>query len=153
MTKRRQLGLVLIAGAIAVCAAAGAIVASDDAASAKASEPKVACWNHYFPFESEPPDFIAAPRKCLWYKRGAENYAEGALLARKLRWRWDDDRATAKGRLKVPSVGRDFGPGRVELISPVESCGRTVFSRLRYKLRDSRGRMTGGYPIYTCRSR
>jgi hypothetical protein len=35
----------------------------------------------------------------------------------------------------------------------VESCGRTVFSKLRYKTRSPEGKREGEFPIYTCRSR
>lgn len=41
------------------------------AASSPASEPAkphVACWNTYFPFESEGPDLLKRPKRCLIYK-------------------------------------------------------------------------------------
>ena len=132
----------------------GSVTASGGAESLldPSEEPRVACWNRYFPFESEPPLFLTAPPRCSWYRRKAETYAEGALLGTKLSWTWGVHRAIAVGRVKVPGIGRDFGPGRVRLLDPVQSCGRTVFSRLEYSMRDSQGRLTGGYPIYTCRS-
>jgi hypothetical protein len=116
-----------------------------------AAKARVACWNTYFPFESGGPDFFAAPTKCLWYKRNAETYAEGALLGKKLTWRWREDHARAHGTLKVPGVGDEFARGWVELTKPTESCGRLVFSRIEYRLRAPSGR-AGSYPIYTCRS-
>ena len=125
--------------------------ASVDGEASQAGEKKikVACWNHYFPAENEQPDFLAAPRKCLWFKRKAVTYFDGAVLGKKLEWEWGDQRATAEGRVKVQGVGDDFGEGRVRLFKPVESCGRTVFSKLRYKTRSPDGR-EGEFPIYTC---
>ena len=125
--------------------------ASDAQASNGEAKVRVACWNTYFPFEAGGPDFLAAPTSCLWYKRNAETYAEGALLGKRLTWRWREDRARARGTLKVPGVGDEFARGRVELTRPTESCGRLVFSRIRYRLRAPSGR-SGDYPIYTCRS-
>ena len=115
------------------------------------TKPQVACWNSYFPFEPEGPDFLASPRKCLWYKRKAQTYAEGALLGKRMDWRWRGDHARARGTLKVPGVGDESARGWVELTRPTESCGRLVFSRIRYRLKAPSGR-SGSYPIYTCRS-
>jgi hypothetical protein len=114
---------------------------------------KVGCWNHIFPFEYEEPVFFEAPHRCLWFKRKAETYAEGALLGKKLKWKWNDRRAKAEGTLKVPGTGGEFAQGRVRLVQPVDSCGRTVFSRLRYRIRGPRGWSGRASPIYTCRSR
>jgi hypothetical protein len=140
-----------ITAALVISVVAGP-VANSDGGSTTAGEPKVACWNHYFPFEPEPPDFIEAPRKCLWYMRNAETYTEGALLGKKLKWSWHDDGAQARGTLKVPGVGDGFfARGWVELSKPTKSCGRLVFARIKYRLREPSGR-SGSYPIYTCRS-
>jgi hypothetical protein len=145
------LGLALLTTAL-MASWPGTPWAGGETLAERGEDPRVACWNRYFPFEPGGPVFRTAPGKCAWYRRKAETYAEGALLGRKLRWTWGDQRAVAIGRVKVPGIGRDFGPGRVRLLEPVQSCGRTVFSSLKYSMRDSEGRLTGGYPIYTCRS-
>ena len=55
---------------------------------------------------------IEAPRKCLWYRRKAETYAEGALvLGKKLDWEWGDRHATAEGRVKVRGLGTSSARG------------------------------------------
>lgn len=137
--------------AVLVVALAALTLASADLSTAGVRT-KVACWNHYFPFESEGPDFYGEPSQCLWYKRKADTYAEGALQGKRLEWDWTARRATAEGRLKLPGTGRDFGRGRVRLLDPVHSCGRSVFSRLSYRVRGDNRILTGGFPIYTCRS-
>ena len=113
---------------------------------------KVGCWNSYFPHEPESPDFLAQPLHCLWFKRNAETYAEGALLGKRLEWDWTARHATAEGRMKLPGTGREFGRGRVRLLAPIQSCGRVVFSRLSYRVRGDNHMIKGGYPIYTCGS-
>ena len=118
-----------------------------------ASQVKVACWNHYYPAEGEAPDYLAAPRHCLWYKRGAVTLFDGAVRGKKLEWEWGKQRATAEGRVKVEGVGDEFGEGRTRLLKPVVSCDRTVFSKIRYKVRSPEGRREGEYPIYTCGTR
>lgn len=113
---------------------------------------KVGCWKDSFPFESGGPSFFAKPRKCLWYRRRADTYAEGALLGKALEWEWRRRHATAAGRLKLPGTGLPFAKGVVRLQKPVESCGRVVFGRLKYRVRSDNRWHKGGYPIYTCRS-
>jgi hypothetical protein len=148
-------GLVALAAALVVIAlgssSAGAVAGAVEAPQAGANT-KVGCWNSTFPFEPGGPDFFARPLKCLWFKRKADTYAEGALLGKELEWRWAERHATAEGRLKLPGTGRQFGDGRVRLLEPVESCGRVVFSRLRYRVRGDHRMLKGGFPIYTCRS-
>jgi hypothetical protein len=140
----------LIVAALGTWVAAGAAGAVRTPQSG--TETKVGCWNTFFPFESGGPDLLAKPLHCLWYKRKADTYAEGALLGKRLEWRWADRHATAEGGLKLAGTGSDFSHGRVRLLNPVDSCGRVVFSRLTYRLRGDHRTLRGGFPIYTCRS-
>ncbi len=143
-------GLALVATALGYWGAGAAAGGVD--APPVGGKTKVACWNTYFPFEPEGPDFFAKPLKCLWFKRGADTYAEGALLGKRLEWDWTARHATAEGRVKLPGTGREFGRGHVRLLKPTESCGRTVFSQLRYRVRGDNRVLKGGFPVYTCRS-
>lgn len=64
----------------------GSAVGGEGASQASEKKTKVACWNHVFPFEYEEPQFIGAPGRCLWFKRKAVTYAEGAVLGKELEW-------------------------------------------------------------------
>lgn len=115
------------------------------------SQPRVACWNKYFPFEPEPPQFRLAPRKCLIYRDGAETYAEGSVLGQSLRWKVRPSRARALGKLDEPKNDRTAPHrGRLVLSRPVNSCGRRVFSRVEYRIRTPRRTIRARFPIYTC---
>jgi hypothetical protein len=111
----------------------------------------VACWNHYFPFEPEPPDLLIRPGRCLIYKQGAKTYAEGAVSAKRLRWEWGDSRAKARGRFDEPASDPDrFKRGRLTLRKPVEDCGERVFSEVSYRFRASGKKVSEAYKVYTC---
>jgi hypothetical protein len=113
--------------------------------------PHVACWNHYFPFEPEGPDILERPKRCLIFKDGAETYAEGAVSAKRLRWRWGDQKAHARGVLEEPVTNPgNFKRGRLTLRKPVEDCGIRVFSKVRYSFREHGERVSRRYRIYTC---
>ena len=110
---------------VAAVAAIGCLViASQGAALGGEAEKaaKVACWNKYFPFEPEPPQFRVAPRKCVIYRDGAETYAEGAVLGKSLRWKVWPSRARALGKLDEPKNDRTMPRGGSLVLSrPVDS--------------------------------
>jgi hypothetical protein len=130
------------------------LLASLAAASSSASgpeSPQVACWNHYFPFEPEGPDILKRPRRCLIFRNGVETYAEGAVSAERLRWRWGNREARARGVLDEPATKPgDFRRGRLILRKPVEDCGTRVFSKVRYRFHEEGKRVRRSYAIYTC---
>ena len=116
------------------------------------SKPKVACWNKTFP--SEPgnphPQFYIAPRKCLIMKHGAEAFAEGAISATRLHWKtWGLRRAKATGKVGISTAG--LLDAKIKLTKPRKSCGRLVFSKVRYRVENPHGDDFGGrFHPYTC---
>ena len=138
------LALVLLAVLLAQSPAQGDESASD--------RPHAACWNEYFPFEPERPDFLVKPKRCLLYRDHAKTYSEGAVLGTSLRWRIFSSRAVAEGKLDEPKNDRlRARHGRLVLSNPVESCGgREVYSRLEYSIKTGRQSVHRAYRVYTC---
>jgi hypothetical protein len=115
-------------------------------------KPKIACWNQTFPTEqgTEDPQSYREPRKCIIFKRGAVSYAEGVVRAYKLRWKnWGHRRAVGKGKMFISTAG--FFPVKIRLSKPRMSCGRLVFSMIRYRIKNFNGDDFGGrFHPYTC---
>jgi hypothetical protein len=116
-----------------------------------AEKPQVGCWNKSWPTDpgNPHPQFYVAPRKCAILRRGVDAIAGGDAIGKGLRWRWGNQRATAKGKLYISSAG--LHPGRIRLTNPVTRCDRLVFSKVRVRI-DVQDAETVryGFPIYTC---
>ena len=72
------------------------------------------------------------PHACGFHERGAPYANAWTLDARKLRWKyWSPRRAQGRGKTGVNMYG--YAPVWVRLSRPRYVCGRTVFTRGRFK--------------------
>jgi hypothetical protein len=74
------------------------------------------------------------PHSCDFHERGKPYVHAYIQVARHLHWRyWSPRRALAHGKLGVSTYG--LAPLRVKLSRPRHACGRTVFTKGRFRVR------------------